>query len=1407
MQDQNIKVFAGGGMDTDSAPQFVATNDWIDAFNCRITGTGQGEESVLTNIDSNDLIAGTRSAGINQCIGAQGFESIRKAIGFIFNSGGYHQIVQYDIDTDTQTTLYTDITDSGGEVLLPLDPQNFVNCVLINNTYIIFWANDLEVGYFNLETLQMGGYGTLLWEDLSLLKPQCMEPPTGTYGSDTGVPANYLFGKLPQFAVQYVNADFNYSAWSTRSKRIVPYQQNTPVLGSDVTQNNYIVVSVNIGTKSTQTINIACRFGKDIYNIVKSVDRDYVLALPETAVDVPALVYEAYDPTTNIYQFAFYNNEVGVPVAPTETDLFYDYIYPSNAGEKVNGNIMALADWKLLYERPTIDVNISAVGYDPNIDIPAEEYENSMRTNGSSFEPDTNFPFNHKFKITLNFAGYPRENDEIIVVTSDVRNAQLTHSYSYIVPASQEGNLGAVTASFSLVLASGSNWYDNGDGTFTIRFLPAEEYYGLQRFSIKLAFAGAAVSNSIPAVLDNAPYQLALSFRDYKSRPFPLTTDNIYKVTTPSYAQIDGNAVQINWQINSAPPTGAVDAQWLITKPQINSMLDVLGTPLVYKGTWNAYTNSPTLAVNVGTVGDTYQITTPASPADPTNYTNLGNGLSYDTGDYVTYNGQYWDVIPKEFGDLTSGGNILAINLNPLRLFNDEYADAGVSTILSYDYSVGDRCTLHYYIDGIVNTYINNPCVNLSVFGYDAGSYLAKVEKPANFDLADIAGKNVFLRLYTPALANQSASDTQDQTVWYEIGERITITDGAFDQTSGVITDGGVYYKSRQFADAVDPYGDPPIQTLATDLNYSDFYPSAFSSFGRPRTYYDVLEPTEQLANIIPSQKYVVGSRINGLNRFYPENIYGNGDGETSASHGAIQVMWQRGNILLVFQKYNIGYVPVNISVIEDEIQQQQIAISQKLFNTCRYERGDIAIGVAKESFAFYNNTAFFVDSNRCEPCHATTGGVFPISGKMSKFFKLVLQSAFDNYQKVTSYYDRFNNEWVVTIQSANGVVISFAFNELNWQVNEDYTIVPADVTATTDGAHCTVSYNSGTGIATYTPTTDYVGSDTATFTFDTDDGPVTKNVCLSWTSGGEDVTPFFFGALTGQLLSTLLTSNTVLIGGIDVPVPISISAGQYSINGGAWTSTAGTVVNGDLVQVRQTSSGSEETETTITLTVSTYDADFSVTTGTTVVEPFVFTDLTNQPTSTLIESNEITVEGGTIPVAISITGGEYSKNGGAYTSVAGTATQGDTVRVRQTSSASGSTTTDVVLTISSTSDTWSVTTASAGDGYIELTVDNLSYGYFIDGITGTGLPAGIDTADVSPGDTKFFAFSGTIVIQTLDVEITVSTPLPNTEISVYYSSDASTFHYPIYDSGVYEIPWLQDVTDPAYVIISINPE
>lgn len=1197
-QQQDIKIFAKGGMNQNDAYETIDANDYIEAYNLRNGGTSESEENYETNLESTIQISLAELSGINKGIGGRAFENTRQIVFFRYNSFGNNQICVYDYDTDSAKVIYTDKTDSAGATLLPLDPKNIVKCILINDTYLVWADGDGEVGYTNLKTLSSGGYGVVLAEDLSLIKPQPLVPITGVYASDGGKASNFVRGKLFQFTYQWVNTDFNYSTWATWSKRISPLQESTPTVGTDVSSNNCIVVSVPIGSIRASQLNVACRFGTNIYNTIKTVDRAYILALTDTAVDVALNIYEGYNPSTGIYQFVFYNDSLTIAVPPTETDQFVDYIWPSTGIEKINGNIIALGDLHVGYDRPTTPVTLNVTGYDPGLTIPIPTTAtNPLRI----YQVYGDRPLSgHTTLISLSYTGIPHTGDVLSITLYDKRNASITTTYTYTVPSSQDGNLVPVLLSFAGTLPD-SNVVDiSGSNTILKLSFRGFAYSNLQSVSVTLFNGGPTVSKSIHGVLDNSSYQLALSHRDRFGRPFPLQTGNTFIAPTPSFAQLNGLTPQIAWSIDTpTAPAGAADYQWLITKnTTTTNILDVFGCVLNYLGSWDAHANTPALTPNQGgkKVGDTYQITTPTISTDNR---NLGNGQQeFKTGDYIVYNGKSWDVVDKLFGDLTSSGDIIAIKINPLSLFNQRYSNNGFDTVLSYDYAVGDRCTLHYYSDPstpTVKTYLNNPCVDVDVFGYDSATSLLKVQKSASITTATLIGKDIYLRLHTPN-TQQAGSDVvaENTTVWYEIGERFTITNGLYDTLQGTITDGDVYFKTRGYQGSIDP--SVQYNVVATDFNFSDFYPSRYTSYGRPRAYYDILEKTRQQASIIYSQNYILGSRKNGLNRFFQENIYGDGDGQTSSSFGAIQILWQRNETLVVIQELNTGYIPVNRSILEDLNNQQQYAISEKLLNPITYNQtGNFGIGTARESFCYNNSTGYFVDPHKNEPMAITLQGIVPISGKMSKYFKSAIQLAYSVGKKLAMFYNVFYDELSLCIQDDGGILTLFKFSSTDWQAFDDYTIVGTDVTSTSTPTNTTRSYNSSTGLITYTPNPSFVGNTVGTFTFNTAGGAVTKNVCLNWTAGSSVVNSFFFTDQIDEPLSTYIVSNSILVSGNTIPAAISITGGQYSINGGAYTASAGTVNQFDSVTVRVMSSSLVNTATSTTLTIGGVSDTFTV--------------------------------------------------------------------------------------------------------------------------------------------------------------------------------------------------------------------
>ncbi|WP_033092557.1 hypothetical protein [Colwellia psychrerythraea] len=89
----------------------------------------------------------------------------------------------------------------------------------------------------------------------------------------------------------------------------------------------------------------------------------------------------------------------------------------------------------------------------------------------------------------------------------------------------------------------------------------------------------------------------------------------------------------------------------------------------------------------------------------------------------------------------------------------------------------------------------------------------------------------------------------------------------------------------------------------------------------------------------------------------------------------------------------------------------------------------------------------------------------------------------------------------------------------------------------------------------------------------------------------------FSFEHKTEQPLATKITSNSVKVTGINASSPISISGGEYAIDGGDFSTASGTVTDQQSVTVRVQSSASYSTSSEVILTIGGISESFSVTT------------------------------------------------------------------------------------------------------------------------------------------------------------------------------------------------------------------
>jgi hypothetical protein len=122
---------------------------------------------------------------------------------------------------------------------------------------------------------------------------------------------------------------------------------------------------------------------------------------------------------------------------------------------------------------------------------------------------------------------------------------------------------------------------------------------------------------------------------------------------------------------------GGTSQYVLDTLASLQTQINNLGNGLVYKGTWNASTNSPTLTSSSGTSGNYYVVSVSGS-------TNLNGVTDWVASDWAIYNGSVWQKIDQTNLVTSVAGKTGAVVLNNTDVSGfASIAAAGGTTVLT----------------------------------------------------------------------------------------------------------------------------------------------------------------------------------------------------------------------------------------------------------------------------------------------------------------------------------------------------------------------------------------------------------------------------------------------------------------------------------------------------------------------------------------------------------------------------------------------------------------------------------------------------------------------------------------------------------------------------------------------------
>jgi hypothetical protein len=203
-----------------------------------------------------------------------------------------------------------------------------------------------------------------------------------------------------------------------------------------------------------------------------------------------------------------------------------------------------------------------------------------------------------------------------------------------------------------------------------------------------------------------------------------------------------------------------------------------LAAALVYKGTWNASTNTPTLTNGVGTAGWQYAVDVGGSH-------NFGAGaISFNPGDSLIYNGTAWEKVPSN--TVAAAGTLTGETLNDT-VVNSSLTSVGTLTNLTVTNTISGTVT-----NGVVTTgsYSDPSWLTLTAGKVGLGN-VTNESKATMFTNPTLTGTTVAPTPTAGDSSTQIATTAYVQTAGYNSQGVKTVSTG--DPTGGV--DGDVWYK------------------------------------------------------------------------------------------------------------------------------------------------------------------------------------------------------------------------------------------------------------------------------------------------------------------------------------------------------------------------------------------------------------------------------------------------------------------------------------------------------------------------------------------------------------------------------------------------------------------------------------
>lgn len=412
--DEN-KVYSklfNGGMDFDTAPEFLGPNKTRYALNCISSSVAEGEQGIITNPKGNVLIEIELPEGENKTIGALEDEENKRFFYAVWNSKGRHTWFMYESSSNSITKVLQSITDTGNEDIFGWSSSDLIlgiNIVDGDKLYFTIYGEDNPARKINIPKLiakDTPGYEDSILRSYTLaFKEPPVYPPEVVYFTESNLRSNNVYGSLFKFATRYIYDDYELSTFSDFSKVAVPEEEDVTGTKGVPLINNGIRVSFLTGNALVRKIEL----------VMKKTNPD--VTAPNSENDWVSLVVLDKEtlsiPDNTQYEYNFYNDHSYLSVSQEEVIMPYSELPDFPKGQDYSGNVLFYSNFKSGF--PTVV---------PDFDI-AVTYEDLFVPDSTENVPNNPFFAFNEIRVWYQSGGFLskgwRHKEGTLIVGSDVK--------------------------------------------------------------------------------------------------------------------------------------------------------------------------------------------------------------------------------------------------------------------------------------------------------------------------------------------------------------------------------------------------------------------------------------------------------------------------------------------------------------------------------------------------------------------------------------------------------------------------------------------------------------------------------------------------------------------------------------------------------------------------------------------------------------------------------------------------------------------------------------------------------------------------------------------------------------------------------------------------------------------------